>query len=77
MTTFNLLSLHVWLVLQRIKSEDPTDAKLFRQALYTQYFYRDSERRVRQTVPVRGVFSTRADVWIGIKEGTARACLAR
>eukprot|EP00879_Flechtneria_rotunda_P010464 GHRR01010940.1.p1 GENE.GHRR01010940.1~~GHRR01010940.1.p1 ORF type:complete len:273 (+),score=67.92 GHRR01010940.1:639-1457(+) len=48
LTPHTLLSLHVWLVINRLHLGGGTkDAKHFQQSLYTDYFFKDVERRVR------------------------------
>jgi hypothetical protein len=54
MATYSLLSLHMWLIIHRLKLENRADVETFQQALYTHYFYRDVERRIyRAGVTVR------------------------
>lgn len=47
MAPFNLLSLHMWLIINRLHQEpDSKDNKFFSHTLYHDYFYKDMERRV-------------------------------
>lgn len=47
MAPFSLLSLHMWLVINRLHQEpESQDNKLFLHSLYHDYFYKDIERRV-------------------------------
>ncbi|GBF96208.1 hypothetical protein Rsub_08753 [Raphidocelis subcapitata] len=52
MSTHHLLSVHVWLVVNRLKAEDRAKAAPFQQALYSDHFYKDTERRVYREVTV-------------------------
>jgi hypothetical protein len=46
MSTHHMLALHMWLVVNRLKPEDRAVAAPFQQALYSDHFYKDMERRV-------------------------------
>eukprot|EP00878_Enallax_costatus_P036345 GHUV01040806.1.p1 GENE.GHUV01040806.1~~GHUV01040806.1.p1 ORF type:complete len:144 (+),score=26.84 GHUV01040806.1:109-540(+) len=48
MTTHHLLALHMWLIIRKLawQGQDDKDAKIFMQALYTNHFYKDVERRI-------------------------------